>query len=129
MIILDSDVIIHILDKKSEKKDKLLQRIKEENDEVVTTVLNLEEVLFGIFKSQNSANLSSKNLLYSLPIIPFIKEDSIIAAKIEWEMERKGKKKPRGDIIIASIAIRNNARLYTLNLKHFEDIPDLVLIK
>ena len=43
-------------------------------------------------------------------------------------MEKLGKKKPRGDAMIASVAIENNIPLFTLNLKDFQGIPDLKLV-
>jgi predicted nucleic acid-binding protein len=44
-----------------------------------------------------------------------------------FEVEKKGKTACRTDAMIAAITINNNAKLYTLNLKHFEALQDLGL--
>ncbi len=90
--------------------------------------MNLEEILYGIYKKRNKNTKKAENTLLNMTIIPFSKEDAIIASKIEVEMEKKGSKRPRGDILIASIAIRTNAKLLTLNKKHFIDIPGLEIL-
>lgn len=44
-------------------------------------------------------------------------------------MESVGKKKPRGDVIIASVAIEHATPLFALNASHFRDIPELELVQ
>ncbi len=130
MIILDTDVLIEILEKKATSRKKMLiQLLKREKQEVATTSLNLEEILYGILKRTSLRALPPHHPLLSFPIVPFTNEDALIAARLEVELERKGNKKPRGDILIAAIAIRTKSSLFTLNLKHFEDIPGLTLLK
>lgn len=129
MIVLDSDVLIHIIDKKSSQKNQLLAKLKEKNDQnITTTAINLEEVLFGIFKRTGKFSIPTANLLSYLPILPFTREDAIFAAELEVKLEQEGKKKPRGDLLIAAITIRKKAIFFTLNKKHFQDIPNIQLI-
>lgn len=129
MIILDSDVLITIIDKKDRLGDRLIQLLKANYEETVTTAINLEEVLFGIYKRTKKEEGEKINKLLKLTAIPFTKEDAIIAAKLETEMEARGTKKPRGDILIAAIAIRVKGKLMTLNTRHFKDIPELELME
>jgi len=50
MIILDTDVLIEIFDKKSIKGDKVLKRILEIGEDISITAINLHEILYGLQK-------------------------------------------------------------------------------
>jgi predicted nucleic acid-binding protein len=122
LIIIDSDVLIEILDKKSLKGDIALKQITESKEEAATTVISLHEVLYGLHKYGKPI----KELLL-LPILSYTKKDAEFSSKIEFEVEKKGKTACRTDAMIAAITINNNAKLYTFNLKHFEALQDLGL--
>ncbi len=122
MIILDSDIIIEIYDKQSKAGDLALGRIEGSGDTFGTSVINLQEVLYGRLKY-------SKNIDYiiQLPIIDYRKDDARLAAELEWKTELKGRKIDRADAIVAAISINNGARLYTNNKKHFAGVEGLEL--
>ena len=128
MILLDSDVIIEILAKDSTRGKNLLDQLKRLNEEFATTALNLEEILYGIYKQTPLHQLPEDHLLLQLPSLPFTAKDAEIAARMEVELERQGRKKPRGDILIAAIALNHQYKLFTLNKKHFSEIPLLKLV-
>lgn len=128
MILLDSDVIIEILAKDSTRGKSLLDQLKQLNEEFATTALNLEEILYGIYKRTPLQQLPEDHLLLQLPTFPFTAKDADIAARMEVELERQGQKKPRGDILIAAIALNHKCKLFTLNKKHFSAIPQLQLV-
>jgi len=50
MIAIDTDVLIEILDKKSEKGDEALKQILQSEEEICTTVFNIHEILYGLHK-------------------------------------------------------------------------------
>ena len=129
MILLDSDVIIEIFDRKSEKGRTLFEKLKELGETVVTSAINLEEVLFGIYKKMGITSLPKEHSLMKFPALPFTSEDASTAARLEIELENQGKKKPRGDVLIAAIAINNNCKLMTGNKAHFVDINGLELVE
>ncbi|HEX7481835.1 MAG TPA: type II toxin-antitoxin system VapC family toxin [Candidatus Bathyarchaeia archaeon] len=122
MISIDSDVLIEILDRKSLKGDQALKQITESKEEVTTTVISLHEVLYGLHKYGKPV----KELLL-LPILSYTKKDAVLASKIEHEVEKKGKMGCRTDAMIAAITINNGAKLFTFNLKHFEDFREFGL--
>ncbi|WMT45516.1 MAG: type II toxin-antitoxin system VapC family toxin [Cuniculiplasma divulgatum] len=114
MILLDTDVIIEILDRESDKGDELMLKIIESGEEYCTSSVNMHEVLYGMEKySKNSSPV------LQIPTLDFTKKDSELSAVLELSAERKGKAVPRMDSIIASIAINNGCSLYTLD-EHFE---------
>ncbi|MEM2507687.1 MAG: type II toxin-antitoxin system VapC family toxin [Nitrososphaeria archaeon] len=117
MIILDTDVLIEIFDKKSEKGDEALEKIIESGDSVHTTVINLHEILYGLSKFAKPV----KEVLM-LSIIDYRKQDEILASELELKAEKEGSPIRRTDVIIAAITINNNGRLYTFDEKHFKPL-------
>ncbi len=122
MIILDSDILIEIYDKKSTSGEMLLKKIEESGDNFYTTAINIQEVLYGLLKYARQ----TEHIL-QFPTIDYSKEDAKLAAELEWKTEIKGKKMDRADAIVAAISINHNAKLYTNNKKHFSDIAGLEL--
>ena len=122
MIIIDTDVLIEILDKKSEKGDEALKRIIQSGEDITTTAINLHEILYGL---QKYAKPIKEILL--LPVLNYTKKDSILSSKIELEAESKGMPIRRTDAMIAAITINNGATLYTFDSKHFSPLKSLSL--
>ena len=119
MIIIDSDVLIEILDRKSLQGDEALKQVAASEEEIAVTAISLHEVLFGLYKYGKPV----KELL-SLPILSYTKRDADLSSKIDLQMEGKGKPASRTDAMIAAIAINNKAKLYTFNQKHFSPFKD-----
>jgi predicted nucleic acid-binding protein len=117
MIIVDSDVLIEILDKKSKKSDEITKRILESGEELCTTAISVHEVLFGLYKYGKPVRE-----ILQLPILDYTKKDAVLSSKLELEAEKSGKPIQRTDAMIAAIAINNRVSLYTLNVKHFNPI-------
>ena len=122
MIIVDSDVLIEILERKSERGDEVLKKIVESGEEIAVTAISLHEVLYGLQKYGKPV----KELLM-LPILGYTKKDAVLSSKVELEMEKKGHPACRTDAMIAAITINNGAKLYTFNLKHFGALEALGL--
>jgi len=117
LIIVDSDVLIEILDRKSEKGDQVLSQTIGSGEEVATTSISLHEVLHGL----NKYSKPVKEILL-LPILGFTKKDAVLSSRIELENEKRGKIINRTDTMIAAITINNGAKLYTFNKKHFTNL-------
>lgn len=126
MIILDSDVMIEILDKESELGQRSAEEILESNDSVATTAVNLHEVLYGLSKHGKRAEG-----LRSLRVLGFNRDEAILSSRIESELEREGMPVQRADAMIAAVTILNRAKLHTYNSKHFTPMKrfGLVLFK
>ena len=88
MILIVSNVIIDILVKDSKRGKNLLDQLKQLNEEFATTALNLEEILYGIYKRTPRQQLPEDHLLLQLPTFPFTTKDADIAAWMEVELER-----------------------------------------
>jgi predicted nucleic acid-binding protein len=122
MIIVDTDVIIEIFDKHSEKGELALKKLEISGEDIAITSINLHEILYGHFKR----NKKVKDIL-QINTIEFNKKDAELAAKIESDLEKQGKTISRIDTMIAAIAINRKAKIYTFNKKHFQIIKQLKL--
>ena len=115
MIVVDTDILIEIFDKKSTLGEAALEKIAKSNEPFCTTAINQHEILYGILKyGKNSDDV------LSLPTLDYTKQDAALSSNLEYELESKGTKIARADTMIAAIAINNNAKLYTGNQKHFK---------
>jgi predicted nucleic acid-binding protein len=124
MIIIDTDVLIEILDKKSKTGAEALAKIELTGEEVAITSLTLHEVLYGIYKYGKDNKVGKIKLLDALS---FSKSDANLSSKIEIACEKRGLKISRIDAMIGAIAINRNSKLFTFNKKHFEGMRELKL--
>jgi tRNA(fMet)-specific endonuclease VapC len=122
MIVIDTNVLIEIFDKKSQKGDEALNKIIESNQNISITAINLHEILYGLQKYAKPI----KEIL-QLPVLSYTKKDAKLAAELELKMEKTGTTIRRTDAMIAAITINNNTSLYTLDLKHFKPLENLGL--
>ena len=123
MIIIDTDVLIEIFDKKSIKGDEAVNKIELSGEDIAITAINLHEILYGLYK------FSKKKIdgLEQIPTIEFDREDAKLAAKIEVQTEKEGQIIHRTDSMIASIAINRKAKLFTYNQRHYQNLKQLML--
>ncbi|MEM0139977.1 MAG: type II toxin-antitoxin system VapC family toxin [Ferroplasma sp.] len=118
MILVDTDVLIEILDRQSEKGDDLMKRILGSGERYCTSSINLHELLYGILKYSKS-----KGLVRELPIIGYTEKDAKLSSYLEMAAEKMGNAIPRIDAMIASVAINNNYACFTLD-KHFNALKE-----
>ncbi len=124
MIIIDTDVLIEILDRKSGKGDAALKKIENTGEEVVITALNLHEIAYGLYKYGKEIIRE----IEQMETLGYTRDDALLSAKLELECERRGKKASRRDSMIAAIAINRNAKVFTFNKKHFQIFSNLSLL-
>lgn len=84
MIILDSDVLIKILDRKSDKGAKAVERILNSGEDVCTTVIGLHEGLFGMYKHEKPV----KELL-QLPALNYVKLMQCSLASLKQRLNKQ----------------------------------------
>jgi tRNA(fMet)-specific endonuclease VapC len=123
MIIIDTDVLIEIFDKKSIKGDDAVNKIESSGEDIAITAINLHEILYGLYKS------SKKKIegLDQIQTIEFDREDAKLAEKLEVQVEKEGHIIDRTDSMIASITINRKAKLFTFNQRHYQNIKQLSL--
>jgi tRNA(fMet)-specific endonuclease VapC len=114
MILLDTDVLIEILDKKSAKGATALQAIGASGESFAITVITLHEILYGLSKYAKPLDE-----VLQLPVLDYTRQDAQLSAQVEWGAEQEGRMIPRTDAMIAAIAINHGARLFTADLGDF----------
>ncbi len=124
MILADTDVLIEIFDKNSNKGAAALQRIEDAGEDISLTSLNLHEILYGMCKYTDK---QKPERIMVLDVIDFTKEDAALSARLEVKAEKKGNKVPRFDAMIAAVAINRGFKLLTFNKDHFDGFEDLEL--
>ena len=85
MIVLDTDVLIEILDKRSEKGDETLRIVLESGDSISTTAVNLHELMYGLQKYAKPLGE-----VLQLPVLNYTKEDARLSARLEVGAEKTG---------------------------------------
>ncbi len=124
MILVDTDVLIEIFDKNSEKGSDALRQIEKTGEEILITSLNLHEILYGLGKY---ARIDKIEKILLLDVVEFKKEDAVLSAKIEHKLEKKGRMIGRLDSMVAAVAVNRKLTFFTFNKKDFEKIPELEL--
>ena len=120
-IIIDTDVLIEISDKNSLKGNQIYEKIISSRENIAITSITLYETLYRLLKSEKLIQY-----LLSFPVYDFSKDDAQQAAKFEIELEKKGKKIKRTDIMIASTTTTIDATLCTFD-RDFKELEDLGL--
>ena len=117
MIVLDTDVLIEIFDRRSEKGDDALRKILERNDRISITAINLHEIMYGLQKYARPVRE-----VLQLNVLSYRKEDAQLSARLEVEAEKAGTTIHRTDCMIAAVTINNQAILYSMDLRHFKPL-------
>lgn len=124
--ILDTDTLIYFL----KGQTSVVEHISNiPLEEITTTIINHSELLFGAFnsvkKKQNLERIES--FLEKINILQFCKKSSRIFAEQKAILKEQGNIIADMDLMIASIALKNQAILVTNNIKHFIRIKKIKL--
>ena len=120
MTVLDTSVLIDALTG-PKRSAAALRKVIETGERLVVPALVLYEWLRGPRLRQELA--AQEALFPRESAVRFSYEEAAVAARLYGEVIR-----PRGreiDLAIAATALVQRARLWTLNVTDFEDIPDL----
>jgi tRNA(fMet)-specific endonuclease VapC len=131
MKVLDTDALTLLL----QGQAKVLERRKQESDEVVIAVVGRMEVLQGrfasLFKAADGKELKrgqqrldqAERDLRAFRVLSIT--DAVAAEFDRLRQVKRLKKIGRGDLLIAAIAMANRATLVTRNVKDFRTVPGL----
>jgi len=124
-VLVDTSVWIQYFNKLNSKPGKSVEGLLREG-RVVGTGIVLTELLQGA-KIEEEFNA----ILESMAALPFLETTQntwIKAGRISYTLRRKGITIPTTDLIIASLALKHDCLIFTLD-PHFEKIPDIELYK
>ncbi|MBC1190545.1 MULTISPECIES: type II toxin-antitoxin system VapC family toxin [Microcystis] len=134
MYLLDTDTLTHL----HSGNTNVINRLENlQDEEVAITIVTKLEILRGridyLLKAFSGSDLLKAQELFSrsetlLNQLPVILIDPNAANQFDRLQDiSKFRKIGRSDLLIASIALANQARLVTRNLRHFRQIPHLFL--
>ncbi len=132
MILFDTDTVTHF----SYGNANLRQKIDEVGDEqLAIAIITRNEILRGradsLLKAANEEELrkaaerlhQTEEMLSDFMVVGF--DDNAIRQFGKLRKQKKFKKIGRADMLIACIALANDALLVTRNTKDFKDVPGL----
>jgi tRNA(fMet)-specific endonuclease VapC len=125
MYLLDANVCIRFLNKKS---SNIIDKIKALNPEEIRICSVVKaELFYGAYKSKHpEKNLKTQKEFFSrFKSLPFDDKAADTYGKIRSSLEKSGKIIGPNDLMIAAIAIANNATLVTHNCDEFSRVEGL----
>ena len=131
MIGVDSSVIIDLL--RNKLPERTLRELSQE-DQLCTSEIVVYEVLCGIYSAQHSTEQRLKEFTAILDSFTFIfpveRATSVRAAQIAGRLSKSGLTAQHNNILIAGSLLANGCkRFFTKNVKDFERVKELELIK
>ena len=128
MIVLDTNVVIAILNKRLASIRSEVDRRAARKERLALSSISVFELYFGVEKSRKrKINLESLRELLDGPLITiaFDDEDAAIAGDIRATLEVAGSPIGPYDLLIAAQAVRHDATLVTANVREFSRVPGL----
>ena len=128
MIFLDTDIISYYFNADQKIRDKILEMI-DHDESINTTIINIYEILKGFrWKNSKRKETQFREFMEDLSIFPIDDMVIDIASNVYANLRKKGITIGDGDILIASVVLRNNGILVSNNGMHYKDIEGLKLI-
>jgi tRNA(fMet)-specific endonuclease VapC len=127
MFVLDTNTLIYYFKDMGNVSVNLLQLSPKDIGIPSIVVYELE---VGIAKSTSPEKRTEqlKTLLSAVAVLPFVEADAQSAALIRADLEKQGQPIGPYDVLIAAIALTNNATLVTRNTTEFARVPNLQIV-
>lgn len=126
MICLDTDVLIDFL-RGDEKTIEKIKTLTTKKIDLSITSINVFELFKGARSSSYNELELVKKFITNFKILNFEINASEKTAEIFNKLKSQGEIVDSLDLMIASIVLCNNCSLLTRNVKHFKNIPELIL--
>lgn len=125
MILIDTSILIDYF-RKSNKKDSSLASLLIKTEKCFVSQITYFEILRGA----NIEQITFWNTLFEqFEILDFDSKCTNSAIEIYKKLKQNNKLIDLADLLIAATAVANNLPISTLNLKDFEKIESLEIIK
>ena len=134
-LVLDSSLIIEA-ERKHQTVEELLQETQQRFGEIEITMsaVTVAELVHGVARA-NTPKVRDRRRAFidelkkHVPVHPVADATAEIAGTIGGEQAAKGNTIPIDDLLIGASAIEQGYAVGTLNLRHFEKIPSLTVLK
>jgi len=129
-VCLDTDVLIDHL-RGDERATRQIEELEDAGSLLSTTTINAFELHYGAHKTENRReNVEAvRRLLGRLLVFDFVERAAEKAGEIAARLEAEGASIGFRDILVGAIIITNDSELLTRNIRHFERIHEVKLIR
>ena len=134
-LILDSSVVISA-ERRGDTVTQLLQLVAGAtgDQEAALSSIGLTELVHGIYRAatiQARARRESfiDELLQDVEVYPYTRQTAFLAGRLDGEQQSRGIIIPFGDLLIGTTALAHNYGVLTVNLRHFQLIPGLLVVQ
>ena len=134
-LILDSSVIIDA-ERHGETVERLIDRIVHAtgDQDAALSAIGLTELVHGIYRASTPERRLRREtflneLLADLTVYPYTKDTAMLAGKLDGEQQSQGVVLPFADLLIGATALVLGYSVLTVNVRHFERIPGLTVVK
>jgi predicted nucleic acid-binding protein len=134
-LVLDSSVIIEA-ERKRRTVEDLLDGIRQVFGEVEISIspVTVAELAHGVARATTPEIRSRRRafideLKKHVPVHPVTDESGEIAGRLSGEQAAKGVTLPFDDLLIGVAAIEQGYAVATINVRHFQKIPELTIIQ
>lgn len=131
MYLLDTDFIINYFNGKERNVSVINSILENPDPNIFLTSITYYELLKGCYKSGNfEKNFAFiRELKNFATILDFDQNCALFAAKIYNDLKKTGNMINEADILIASICLKYECKLLTENIKHYDKIKDIKILK
>jgi predicted nucleic acid-binding protein len=133
-LILDSSVVI-AAERRRDTPEQLVQQIMNlaGDQEAGLSSIGLTELVHGIYRADSVQRQLRRRsfveeLRFAFTIYPYTAETATLAGQIDGEQMAKGVTIPFSDLLIGATALSLGFSMMTVNVRHFDKIPNLHVI-
>lgn len=134
-LILDSSVLV-AAERQGQNARQMLESIARNiaETEIGTSVVAVIELAHGIARADTPERKAKRQLFVSellgaLPIYPLTVELAMRVGQIDGESQARGVRIPLPDLIIGVTALELGFSVGTANLRHFQTVPGLKVVR
>jgi predicted nucleic acid-binding protein len=134
-VVLDSSIVI-TAERKSLPVPQLVEAIQEAYGEIELSLspVTVAELVHGIYRARTPEVSQRRReyideLVKLLPLHPITLQTGYLVGQIEGQEAARGNTLPFNDLLIAVAAIEQGYAVLTENLRHFEKIPGVQVLK
>ena len=134
-LIVDSSIAIEA-ERQHFRVAELLKRIVQEfgDTHIALSAFTVAELAHGIYRADNAERRERRrefldDLIASVPVYSFTQSMVEPFGKISAGSAAKGVVIPIDDLLIAACALERGYAMLTRNIRHFERVPDLRLVR
>ena len=133
-LVLDSSVIIEA-ERKRQTVEELLTSIREAFGEIEVSIsaVTVAELAHGVARAHTPEGHGRRRgfldeLKKHVPVHPVTAESGELAGQLSGEQAAKGVTLPIDDLLIGVAALEQNYAVATLNRRHLEKIPGVIVV-